>query len=174
MGKYRNTDHNRGRNTYGDVSMDLIHGINLNIGSFCSLGAGFRVLAVDHNTKLVSTYPFDVLWRGRDVTPILSEKGKGDINIGNDVWIGENVTVMSGVTIGNGVCIGTRSVVTKNIPAYAIIAGVPAVVRKYRFNESQIVALERIQWWNWPDEKISSNYDLFMSENIDKFISTFS
>ena len=95
---------------------------------------------------------------------------KGNINIENDVWIGAYSTIMSGVKIGNGAVIGASSVVTKDIPPYAIVAGNPAKIIKYRFTEEQIVSLLKIEWWNWDEYKIKDeSFDLW-SNNIDEFI----
>lgn len=77
--------------------------------------------------------------------------------IGNDVWIGENVTIKDGVRIGNGAVIGTAAVVTKDVPPYAIVAGVPAKIVKYRFDPEKIELLQEIQWWDWTPEKIYNN-----------------
>lgn len=76
--------------------------------------------------------------------------------IGNDVWIGENVFINDGIAIGNGAVIGAHSVVTHDVPDYAIVAGVPAKVIRYRFSSEQIVQLNEVKWWDWPEEKIRS------------------
>ena len=95
---------------------------------------------------------------------------KGDIIIQNDVWIGAKSTVMSGVKISNGAIVGACSVVTKDVPPFAIVAGNPAKVVKYRFTEEQIEKLLSIAWWNWDEQKINDNTHLLCSNNIDEFI----
>lgn len=85
----------------------------------------------------------------------------GPIKIANDVWIGAHTVILSGVQIGNGAIIGAGSIVTSDVPDYAIVAGNPAKVIKYRFDSQLIEKLLEIQWWNWPHEYILSNRDLF-------------
>lgn len=80
--------------------------------------------------------------------------------IGNDVWIGHGVSIKQGVTIGDGAVIGTGAVVTKDVPPYAIVAGVPAVVLKYRFDNNTINMLLKSKWWNYPDSQIEKVADL--------------
>jgi serine acetyltransferase len=98
---------------------------------------------------------------------------KGDIIIENDVWIGAKSTIMSGVKIRNGAIVGACSVVTKDVPPYAIVAGNPAKVVKYRFTEEQIEKLLSIEWWDWDEQKIRDNAMLMWSSNIDEFIGNF-
>ena len=94
---------------------------------------------------------------------LLSERGGGYIpphtTIGNDVWIGWDVLIKGGVTIGNGAVIGARSVVTKDVPPYAVVAGVPAKVIKYRFEQEKIDLLQQLQWWDWDIDRIYENLD---------------
>lgn len=79
---------------------------------------------------------------------------KGDIVIGNDVWIGYEAVILSGVTIGDGAVIGTRAVVTKDVPPYTIVGGVPAKPIRKRFDDAVIERLEALRWWDWEEEKI--------------------
>ena len=79
--------------------------------------------------------------------------------IGSDVWIGQNVTIKDGVTIGDGAVIGTSAVVTKDVPPFAVVAGVPAKVIKYRFDEKKIKLMQDIKWWDWEPKKIYENLE---------------
>jgi serine acetyltransferase len=99
---------------------------------------------------------------------------KEDVEIGNDVWIGDTATLLSGVRIGNGAVIGARSVVTKDVPPYAIVVGNPARIARLRFTPEQISALERIAWWNWPLHKIREAAPLLLSPSIEEFIARYS
>ena len=98
---------------------------------------------------------------------------KGDIQIENDVWIGATSTIMSGVTIHNGAIVGAGSTVTKDVPPFAIVAGNPGKIVKYRFTEEQIKKLLQISWWDWEEEQIKDNAMLMWSSNIDEFINKF-
>lgn len=82
-------------------------------------------------------------------------------HIGNDVWIGAKSIVMDGISIGDGAIIAAGSVVTKDVPPYAVVGGAPAKIIKYRFSQEVIDRLEEIQWWNLPDEEITKRIDLF-------------
>jgi len=95
---------------------------------------------------------------------------KGDIVVQNDVWIGAKSTIMSGVKISNGSIVGACSVVTKDVPPYAIVAGNPAKIVKYRFTEEQIEKLLKISWWNWNEQRIKDYAMEIWSNNIDEFI----
>ena len=89
------------------------------------------------------------------------------MEIGNDVWIGERVMVMGGVKIGNGAVVGAGAIVTKDVPPYAIVAGVPAKVIRYRFSAEVIDELERIEWWNVNDKLLKENIAKFQDSGMD-------
>lgn len=84
------------------------------------------------------------------------------------MWIGENAIITNGITIGNGVIVGAGAVVSKDVPDYAVVVGNPARIVKYRFTNDQIAILNKIKWWDWPDDKIRDCYDDF--SDIDLFI----
>lgn len=150
-------------------------GDKLIIGKFCALARGVKFIMNGANHKIsgISTYPFYIFGQGwENVMPAAEELPyKGDTEIGNDVWIGYEALFMPGVKIGHGAIISSRSVVTGDVPAYAIVGGNPAKVIRYRFDAETIAKLEDIAWWNWPVEKISRNPSLIVSGDIDALVS---
>ena len=148
-----------------------INGDKLKVGKFCSIACGAKFLFTSANHKMhsISTYPFPIFFEewGLDVTNITSAwDNKGDIVIGNDVWIGYEAIVLSGVTIGDGAIIGTRAVVTKDVPPYTIVGGIPAKPIRKRFSDEVISKLLELQWWNWPENRIKENIDVIQSGRI--------
>ena len=147
-------------------------GAKLVIGKFCSISSNVEIfLGGEHRTDWVTTYPFNIRFRSAK-----SFKGhpmtRGAVIIGNDVWIASGVKILSGVTVGDGAVIGAGAVVTSNVPAYAIAAGNPSRIVRYRFDTSIINQLLLIKWWDWSIEKIERNLPLMLSNDIDKFIHT--
>lgn len=145
----------------------------LQIGKFCSIACGAKFLfnSANHTLSSLSTYPFPLFFEEwglekKDVTNAWDNKG--DIIIGNDVWIGYEAIILAGVTIGDGAIIGTRAVVTKDVPPYTIVGGVPAKPIKRRFSEETTSALLEIQWWNWSEERIARNIGAIQSGNIEQ------
>lgn len=145
----------------------------LRIGKFCSIACGAKFLfnSANHTLSSLSTYPFPLFFEEwglekKDITKAWDHKG--DIVIGNDVWIGYEAVILAGVTIGDGAIIGTRAVVTKDVPPYTIVGGVPAKPIKRRFPEEIISALLEIQWWNWSEERIARNIGAIQSGNIEQ------
>lgn len=148
-----------------------INNDKLIIGKFCSIacGAKFIFTSANHTLKSLSTYPFPLFfeeWELDKANITDSWDNKGDILIGNDVWIGYEAVVMSGVTIGDGAIIGSRAVVTKNVPPYTIIGGIPAKPIRKRFPDEVISSLLEIRWWEWSDKKIQKNISAIQSGNI--------
>lgn len=103
----------------------------------------------------------------------MSPKGSAEkvrrIKIGNDVWLGKNVIITNGANIGNGVIAGAGSIITKDVPDYAVVVGAPARIIRYRYTAEQIESLNKIQWWNWSDEEIRERFNDFYLP-IDEFI----
>ena len=134
----------------------------VSIGSFCSIARNVSIQTYNHNYKKPTTYLI-----GQN---IFNEKwgnefpSKGDIIIMNDVWIGSHSVIINGVTIHNGSVVAANSVVTKDVPPYAIVAGSPAKVIGYRLDEQKIKYLENLSWWDWPLEKIKENKSFFEVE----------
>lgn len=151
-------------------------GDELHIGNFCMIASNvtFIMNGANHLTQSVSAYPFAIF--GGDWAHAMEGKEypvKGNTIIGNDVWLGYNATILPGVQIGDGAIIATNATVTKNVPPYAIVAGNPAKIVRYRFSEQQIEALLKIAWWNWPLEQITEHVSMLTAANIDEFISKF-
>ncbi len=146
-------------------------GDKLIIGKFCALARGVKFIMNGANHKMsgFSTYPFQIFGNGwEQVMPQASELPyKGDTVVGHDVWIGYEALLMPGVKIGNGAIISARSVVTADVPAYAIVGGNPARVIWQRFPEDVVQALQELAWWDWPIEKISANLPHIVAADLD-------
>ncbi|MEQ9104570.1 MAG: Vat family streptogramin A O-acetyltransferase [Rhodothermales bacterium] len=147
-------------------------GDKLIIGKFCALGRDVKFIMNGANHKLdgFSTYPFFIFGNGWETaTPQQGElPHKGDTVVGNDVWMGYESLVMPGVTIGDGAIIASRSVVTSDVPPFAIVGGNPAKVIRQRFSDTVIEALLELAWWDWDIEKVSRNLPAIVSADIDK------
>ena len=144
---------------------------NCSIGKFCSIGPNFCCGLGIHPTNGISTAPmFYSISKvnGSSLSQINRVEESKHTTIGNDVFIGANVTVLDGVTIGDGAVIGAGAVVSKDIPPYAIAVGCPIRIVKYRMSDEQIAAMQRIQWWNWDDDRLQDVERMF--EDIDGFI----
>ena len=143
------------------------------VGSFVSIDRGVECHPGGlHRTERVSHYGLRAMLDlpgSKDDFP----HGHGDIHVGHDAWLAEGVIVMSGVTIGPGAVVATRSVVTRDVPPYAIVAGVPAKQTGRRFGDEQIAALLRIAWWDWPLQAIKERVDLLSSPDVDAFIAAY-
>jgi virginiamycin A acetyltransferase len=144
-----------GKHTYGHNNIRVISWsrkeLRINIGSYCSFGSNIRLI-IDGNHRIdsFSSYPFHNLFK--EVPP--NNWGKENPVIGNDVWIGMDATIYSGVTIGDGAVVAGQSVVTKSVPPYAVVAGNPARIVKYRFSDAVIADLLQLKWWDLPETVI--------------------
>ena len=136
-----------------------INGDKLRIGKFCSIACGAKFLfnSANHTLRSLSTYPFPIFYEewgleGKDIRQAWDNKG--DIVIGNDVWIGYQAMILAGVTVGDGAIIGSRAVVTRDVPPYTIVGGVPAKPIRKRFDEETIARFRALRWWDWDQETI--------------------
>lgn len=148
-----------------------VNGDRLKIGKFCSIacGAKFLFTSGNHSLRSLSTYTFPIFFEewALDAKDICSAwDNKGDIVIGNDVWIGYDALILSGVTVGDGAIIGSRAVVTKDVPPYTIVGGVPAKPIRRRFDGAVIERLEKLRWWDWDIETIRRSIPAIQSGDI--------
>ena len=146
--------------------------LDAEIGSFCSIASYCAVGGAAHPVGNVSSSP--VFLEGRNVFKEnlgnLAAPESKPVFIGSDVWIGEAVFVKEGVRIGHGAVVGAHSVVTEDVPAYAVVAGAPARIIRYRFSESQIKRLLEAKWWELPGGKLKT-LSKYM-DNVDLFLDT--
>jgi len=146
------------------------------IGRYCSIAFGCFTSPAEHPTTFLSTSPFQYSYNGRWPTSRIwdeyKERNSENLNlmlkyrmeatkkpsvvIENDVWIGQNVTILRGVKVNNGAIIASNSVVTKDVPPYSIVGGIPAKVIKYRFEQNIINRLLELEWWNFSLEKLDN------------------
>jgi len=145
-------------------------GDKLKIGKFCAIAKDTKFImnGANHKVSGFSTYPFQIFGNGWErVMPKAGDLPyKGDTKIGDDVWIGYDATIMPGVKVGSGAVIASKSVVTSDVPAYSVVGGNPAKVIKYRFDESTIMELLAISWWDWSAEKITANLEAIVGSDL--------
>lgn len=170
-----------GRGTYGYTTLthtetDLGEHVK-RIGRYCSINGTARVSG-NHRMDFVTTNPFLYNKRGAPASQrlyaaidMVEESEARLCEIGNDVWIGTNVFLLAGVKIGDGAIIGAGAIVTHDVEPYAVVGGVPAKVIRYRYPKWMIESFMRIQWWDWPLEKIEENIELFYQPEL--FCKTF-
>jgi chloramphenicol O-acetyltransferase type B len=162
-----------GRHTYGTPRVWNYQGSErkVTIGSFCSIGPNVQIITGGiHPSDWVSTYPFRIQWRMPGAYQDGMPTTRGEVVIGNDVWLGTDSVALSGVRIGDGSVVATRAVVTRDVPPYAVVAGSPARVIRYRFPPEVIERLLEIAWWNWDDDAVREAVPLLSSNNIDEFL----
>ena len=161
-----------GRHSYGinrETALYATTDAPLTIGAFCSIATGVKILCEgQHGTDRATTFPIESRLLKKPASRPNGGKKRG-VNIGNDVWIGYDAVVLPGVTIGDGAVVGANAVVTKDVPPYAIVAGVPAKVLRYRFQPEVIASLLAVRWWDWDDDEIKAEADILIGP-IETFI----
>lgn len=155
--KFNGVDGLLGRHSYVGSNFSCPNA-ETKIGAFCSIAANVLICPTQHPAGFLSTHPFSYLHEHklkgqRKMTPFSHTK---PAVIGNDVWIGQNAVIMDGVHVGDGAIVAAGAVVTKDVPPYAIVGGVPARVIKYRFDAGTIKELSELKWWELPDGEIAS------------------
>ncbi|WP_281401761.1 CatB-related O-acetyltransferase [Microvirga soli] len=164
---------NIGDHTYGRPTVFEEQQAKLTIGKYTSIAGGTTIALGNHRTDFVSTYPFATLRKYWSSIPVgvNDHSTRGDVTIGNDVWIGSGAFIGSGVTVGDGAVIGAHSVITKDVPPYAIAVGIPAAVIRYRFTPDIVEHLLSLRWWDWPDQQVDEFLPLILSDDIRAFLS---
>lgn len=152
-----------GNGTYGGILVfNDVPTRNLIIGNYCSIATNVTfLLGHDHRVDCLSTFPYKVEILHEQKSEAIS---KGDIIIDDDVWIGYGATIMSGVHIGQGAVVAAGAVVTKDIPPYAIVGGVPAKVIKYRFKPEMIEELMKVDYSNLTEKMVREHVNEFYAE----------
>ena len=148
-------------------------GDRLVIGRFCAIAQGARFImnGANHAMSGFSTFPFNIFGHGWEdgFDPESWEKeNRGDTVVGNDVWIGMEAVIMPGVTIGDGAIVAAKSVVSRDVAPYTVVAGNPAKTVRQRFDETTVERLLAIAWWHWDVDKISRNLDAIRGADIDR------
>lgn len=142
---------------------------NADIGNFTAIGKDSVIGLGQHPTNYLTSHSIFYKkgnwgWHDDWIAPIDFVEEKR-ITIGNDVWIGRHCMIMDGVNIGDGATVAAGAVVTRDVPPYAIVGGIPAKVIKFKFDQDIINRLEQIKWWNLPDEEITKVIKLFHRPN---------
>lgn len=145
---------NMGRHSYCGYGCFILE---TDIGRYCSIGDGVTMGLNGHPLDWVSTSPAfysaqDGAFSGELAASLKFDTSSPKTHIGNDVWIGKNAMLRAGITVGNGAVIGMGSVVTKDVPPYAIVAGNPARMIRMRFSQELIDRLQASRWWDYPPE----------------------
>lgn len=146
--------------TYTTVGSNCIfHGGSISVGRYCQIGPFVSIYAFEHPQEFLTIYNAKPLLNGR-----LKELSKqAPVNIGHGVWIGQGAVILKGVTVGNGAVIGANAVVTRDVPSYAVVGGIPGKVLKFRFDEAERKRVDDSAWWNRSSGFWEKNEDLLFT-----------
>jgi virginiamycin A acetyltransferase len=153
-----------GRNTYTGMNTVLM---NVNIGSFCSISWNVSIGGANHDYTRVVQH--SLLYNNHDnlrpdYREIPYDRFNESLDIGSDVWVAAGAVILPGLKIGHGAVIGANSVVTHDVPPYAIVVGSPVKIVRWRFDSEIIELLLRLEWWQWEEAKILDNFDILSSQ----------
>ena len=168
----RYPDYAIGVGSYGIPTVhDWQEGTTLSIGAYTSIADDVHIfLGGQHRTDWVASYPFPAFIE--EARSIQNYGGtRGDVRIGNDVWLASGCTILSGVTIGDGAVVAARSVVSRNVEPYSIVAGNPARHIRFRFDQRTCEALLATAWWNWSEEEVRKIAPLLCSSDFSAYFS---
>ena len=168
----RYPDYTIGVGSYGMPTVhDWLEGTTLSIGAYTSIADEVHIfLGGQHRTDWVASYPFPAFLDEASAIPNYGGT-RGDVRVGNDVWLASGCTILSGVTIGDGAVVAARSVVSRNVEPYSIVAGNPARHIRYRFDQRTCEALLASAWWNWPEEEVRKIAPLLCSSDFSAYFS---
>lgn len=159
-----------GENSYVRAHSIIFH---TKIQKFCSIAWGVSIGPAMHDPSQITSHDFlynDYYGlKPPQASPTYDRFLKHNL-VGNDVWIGANATILRGVTIANGAVIIANSLVTRDVPLYAVVAGCPAKILRFRFDDEKIQTLENSEWWNLPREKVKEHWPLFASNNLSEIV----
>jgi acetyltransferase-like isoleucine patch superfamily enzyme len=167
----RYPEYRMGVGTYGlPVVHDWDEGATLAIGAYTSIADDVHIfLGGHHRTDWISCFPFPAFIE--EAKHIADYGGtRGDVVIGNDAWLASGCTILSGVVVGDGAVVAARAVVTRDVAPYSIVAGNPAKIVGWRFDEKTREALSALAWWSWPEDEVRSIAPLLCSSRLDEFL----